>query len=185
MNAKRLVGAALVPALLACGCSSLSHTENGALAGGAIGAGTGALIGHATGHTGGGALIGAGVGALTGGLIGNAADQTEKKVAAAQAQAQLDKLDVVRMVQAHMSDEIIINQIRTGGSKFHLTAEDIIWLKSNGVSDRVIAEMQATAARPQRVYTTAPVVTQPVYVVEPAPAPPVVGVGFGYTHIHR
>jgi outer membrane lipoprotein SlyB len=173
-----------LPALLACGCSSLNHTENGALAGGAIGAGTGALIGKATGHTAGGAVIGAGVGALTGGLIGNAADQTEKKVAAAEAKSQLDKLDVVRMVQNHISDEIIINQIRTGGSVFHLTGEDVVWLKSNGVSDRVIAEMQVTAARPHRVYTTTEVVNQPVYVVEPRPAP-VVGVGFGYTQWHR
>jgi hypothetical protein len=166
----RVLGAALILAVLMCGCSSLNHTENGALAGGAIGSGIGALAGHATGHTAGGALIGAGVGAVTGGLIGNAADQTEKKVAAAEAKSQIDKLDVVRMVQNHVSDEIIINQIRTGGSVFRLSGEDVVWLKSNGVSDRVIAEMQVTASRPARVY-----------VVEPQPAAPVVGVGFGYT----
>jgi hypothetical protein len=174
MNKMRVFGAALLPAVLACGCSSLNHTENGALAGGAIGAGTGALIGNATGHTAGGALIGAGVGALTGGLIGNSADQADKKVAAAEAKSQLDKVGVVQMVQNHVSDEIIINQIRTGGSVFHLTGEDVVWLKSNGVSDRVIAEMQLTASRPARVY-----------VVEPQPAPPVVGVGFGYTQYRR
>jgi hypothetical protein len=184
MNKKRVISAALLPALLACGCSSLSHTENGALAGGAIGAGTGALIGNATGHTAGGALIGAGVGSLTGALIGNSADQTEKKVAAAQAQSRLEMGDVVRLVQAHVSDDIIINQIRTGGSVFHLSAEEVVWLKQNGVSDRVIAEMQATAARPHRVYSTTEVVTQPVYVVDPHPAP-VVGVGFGYTQWRR
>jgi hypothetical protein len=67
---------------------------------------------------------------------------------AAEAKSQLDKLNVVRMVQSHVSDEIIINQIRTGGSVFHLTGEDVVWLKSNGVSDRVIAEMQSTVQRP-------------------------------------
>jgi osmotically inducible lipoprotein OsmB len=179
MNRIRLLGAAVLPALLACGCSNLSHTENGALAGGAIGAGTGALIGKATGHTAGGAAIGAGIGALTGGLIGNSADQTEKRIAAAQAQSQLGLNDVVQMAQSHVSDEIIINQIRTRGTVFHLSAQDTIWLKQNGVSDRVLAEMQATATRyvPGRVYSAAP-----VYVVDP---PPVVGVGIGYTHYGR
>ena len=159
MTKVRLLSAAVIPALLACGCSNLSHTENGALAGGAIGAG---------------------VGALSGGLIGNAVDKSEQKVQAAQAQSQMGLTDVVQMTQSHISDDIIINQIRTRGTVFQLSAQDTIWLKQNGVSDRVIAEMQATAARvPRRCYSA-----EPVYVVEPAP--PVVGVGFGYTHYgHR
>src|SRR5262249_53098976 len=70
------------------GCSSLNHTENGALAGGGIGAATGALIGHATGHTAGGALIGAGAGALAGGLIGHAAGQRDNAHAHAHGQDQ-------------------------------------------------------------------------------------------------
>ena len=36
---------------------------------------------------------------------------------------------------------------------------------------------------PRRVYTAAPVYSQPIYVVEPPP--PVVGVGFGYTRFGR
>ncbi len=188
MNLKRLVAGAVLPALLACGCSNLSHTENGALIGGGLGAATGALIGKATGHTAGGALIGAGVGALSGGLVGNAVEKSEQKaeakaVAQAQAQAQLSMGEVIQMVQNHISDEVIINQIRTRGTVFYLSAQDIVMLKQNGVSDRVIAEMQATATRvPRRVYSAAPVV-QPVYVVEPAPPPPVVR--FGYTHYGR
>jgi hypothetical protein len=169
MKKTRLLGAAL---LLACGCESLSHTENGALAGGAIGAGTGALIGHAAGNTGAGALIGAGVGALSGGLIGHAVDKSEERQAVAAAQGQLGVTDVVQMTQQHISEGIIINQIRTSGSVFRLSATDIEWLKQNGVSDGVVAEMQATAYRyPRRVYAS-----DPVYVYEPPP--PVVGVGF-------
>lgn len=187
MNIKRYVGGALLPALLACGCSNLSHTENGALAGGGIGAATGALIGKATGHTGGGALIGAGVGALTGGLVGNSIEQSERKaVATAQAQSQLGQADVIQMAQSHVSDDVIINQIRSRSTVFNLSGQDIIMLKQNGVSDRVIAEMQATAVRvPRRVYTAAPAYTQPVYVVEPAPPPPSVGFGVGYTQFGR
>src|SRR5438876_12296194 len=100
----------LIPALLACGCSTMNNTEKGAGAGGLIGAGTGALIGKATGHTGAGALIGAGVGALSGGLIGNAVDESEKRtearVAAATAtapQGPLGVTDVVQLAQSHIS----------------------------------------------------------------------------------
>jgi hypothetical protein len=183
MRTIRTVGTLLFPALLACGCSSLSHTENGTLAGGAIGAGTGALIGHALGHTGGGALIGAGVGALSGGLIGHAADQTEKKAVAAAAQAghPLGLVDVVQMVQSHVTDDVIINQIRATGSVFHLSAQDTIWLKQNGVSDVVVTEMMATATRyPGRYYTATPVYGAPAYVVEGPPPPVAVGVGVGF-----
>jgi hypothetical protein len=175
MKAKRLVGAALLPALLACGCASLSNTEKGVGAGGLIGAGTGALIGNSTGHTGAGAAIGAGVGALSGGLVGNAIDRSERKaeaqIAAATApgpNGPLGLTDVVQMAQAHVSDQVIISQIRSTGSVFHLSANDTIWLKQNGVSDPVIHEMLATANRsPVRACGARPVYVRPVY-VEPA-----------------
>lgn len=163
---------------LLVGCSTMSNTEKGVGAGGLIGAGTGALIGHATGHTGAGALIGAGVGALSGGLVGNAVDESEKKAearAAAAARGPLGLTDVAQMAQAHISDDVIISQIRATGSVFRLSSNDTIWLKENGVSDAVVQEMLATATRwPRRVYTAAP-----VYVVEPPP-PVSVGIGFGY-----
>ncbi len=182
MKTSRTLTAAALCVLVSTGCSSLSHTENGALAGGAIGAGTGALVGSALGHTGGGALIGAGVGALSGGLIGNAVDTSERRAAAAQARRQIGVVDVVQMVQSHVSDDLIIADIRASGSVFQLSAQDTIWLKQNGVSDRVIQEMMATAYRvPRRVYTATPVYGPPVYVVEPPPPPVSVGIGFGYT----
>ena len=56
------------------GCSDLSTTQKGALTGGAVGAGTGAIIGNQSGHPGAGTAIGAGVGAITGGLIGRGID---------------------------------------------------------------------------------------------------------------
>src|SRR5438094_6350602 len=70
---------ALVPLICLNGCQSMSNTDKGALAGGGIGAGTGALIGSATHHTGAGALIGGAVGALAGGLTGAAIDDSEHK----------------------------------------------------------------------------------------------------------
>ncbi|HEV3119188.1 MAG TPA: glycine zipper domain-containing protein, partial [Gemmataceae bacterium] len=147
MRRSTLVVGMVVPAILACGCSHMSNTEAGAGAGGLIGAGTGAAIGSATGHTGAGALIGAGVGALTGGLIGHAVDKDEEKTAAAIAAHGLGVTDVAQMAQNHVTDEVIISQIRTTGSVFRLSANDIVWLKQSGVSDAVIQEMQATAYR--------------------------------------
>jgi surface antigen len=187
MNPRMLTSAWIAPLLLACGCSSMSDTEKGVGLGGVIGAGTGALIGNATGHTGAGALIGAGVGALSGGLIGHAVDEdkkeTDAKVATALAaqQGPMGLTDVVYLAQQHVSDEVIISQIRSTHSVFQLSANDTVWLKQQGVSDVVVQEMLATASRyPRRVYTAAPVYPQPVYVVEPPPPPVAVGFGFGY-----
>ena len=182
MKHKRLMSCGMLAAMLACGCSTMSNTEKGVGAGGLIGAGTGALIGSATGHTGAGAAIGAGVGALSGGLVGHAIDKSEEKTAAMVAannppRGPLGITDVVQMAQAHVTDEVIISQIRATGAVYRLSANDTIWLKQQGVSDAVVEEMLATANRiPRRVYTAAPVYPPPVYVVEP---PPPVSVGFG------
>lgn len=64
---------------LLAGCNALSGT----LAGGGIGAGTGAIIGSATDNAGAGTAIGAGIGALTGLLVGSAMEQQQKQAAAA------------------------------------------------------------------------------------------------------
>lgn len=58
--------------LLAVGCASSTPTQKGALAGSAIGAGLGAIIGHQSGDTAKGALIGAAAGGLGGALVGDA-----------------------------------------------------------------------------------------------------------------
>jgi uncharacterized membrane protein len=55
-------------------CSGMSYTEQRTLSGGAIGAGSGALIGWAAGNPAAGAAIGAGAGALGGFIY----DQYEK-----------------------------------------------------------------------------------------------------------
>jgi hypothetical protein len=190
MTTKRLIPFALLPALWSTGCASMTQTDKGVAAGGLLGAGTGALIGNAVGHTGAGAIIGAGLGAITGGLIGNAVEESEKrteaKVAAAQAaQGRLGITDVVTMAQNHISDDVIISQLRTTGSSFRLSSNDTIWLKQQGVSDRVVQEMLASASRAYPYGAPPPVVyTRPVYVIEEAPPPPV-SFGFGFTSVRR
>lgn len=195
------------------GCSSLNNTETGALVGGGTGAVLGAGIAAVTGNNPlVGAGLGAGAGGLGGALVGNAADKQEKRdrevqqavaVASAQAQAQrMGVFDVIHLAQGGHDDTVIINQIRTTGSTFQLTPSDLDALKQNGVSPRVIAEMQVArgpsplgprvvqpassttviyAEQPVYPYYPPPVVVRPVYV--PPPRPSVVFVG-GYRHCH-
>ncbi len=71
----RMVAAlVLVAALLVGGCSGMSYTQQRVVSGGAIGAGSGALIGWAAGCPGCGAAIGGGAGMLGGYVY----DQYEK-----------------------------------------------------------------------------------------------------------
>lgn len=195
-QARRLAVTALVAALLPCGCASLNHTEKGALGGAGLGGVAGGIIGHQLGDTAAGAAIGAGLGGIAGGLTGHAIDESERKTdariqaAAAQARAPLGLTDVIQMTQQHISDDLIINQIRASGSVYTLSPNDIYLLKSNGVSDAVIREMQATGYRPpRRVYSEVPVYPAPVcervYVYPAPPPPPVFGVGLGYTRYGR
>ncbi len=61
-----------IAVFLASGCATTTPTQKGALAGSAVGAGLGAIIGHQSGETGKGALIGAAAGGLGGALLGDA-----------------------------------------------------------------------------------------------------------------
>jgi hypothetical protein len=126
-------------------------------------------------------VIGGAVGAVAGGLTGAAVDENKREakaaaVAAAQAQrGPLGLQEIADLTRNGSGDAVIIDQIRLTGSVYNLSAEQIVWLKQNSVSDAVIHEMQLTA------YRTAPrpvQVVQPVYVVDPGPPPPV-GVGVG------
>ena len=66
-----LITAAAVLPFFFSGCETqLSETESGALAGSALGAGLGAIVGEQHGEAGAGTAIGAGTGAVAGGLIG-------------------------------------------------------------------------------------------------------------------
>mgnify|MGYP000241756754 CR=1 FL=1 len=67
------------------GCTA---TEQGAVIGGASGAGLGAIIGHQSGNRGEGAAIGAAAGALMGGLVGHQIDKDKQAQAREQAYRQ-------------------------------------------------------------------------------------------------
>ena len=78
-----VIGVALVAAGLA-GCESMgtaaqSKTNQGAVLGGLIGAGTGAIIGNQSDHAGAGTAIGAGLGALGGAMVGHAMEENQQR----------------------------------------------------------------------------------------------------------
>ena len=68
-------------AVLSAGCASggLSKREAGALGGGALGAGAGALIGHQSGHAGAGAAIGGALGVLGGAVVGDQMEAQDQR----------------------------------------------------------------------------------------------------------
>lgn len=170
---------ALGAAVVLSGCETPygtpDRTATGALAGGAIGAFSGAVIGGR--HAGEGALIGGAIGAITGGLIGHSMDQEEQERLRAEApvtyvrveQGQpLAPADVKAMTAAKVGDDVIISQIQSTHSVYHLSAADIIDLHNAGVSEKVIQYMIGTANSDGVVATAAP---EPAPVAAPAPAP--------------
>ena len=78
-----VAGLALAAVALS-GCESMgtaaqSKTTQGAVLGGLLGAGTGAIIGNQTDHAGAGTAIGAGLGALSGAMVGHALEENSAK----------------------------------------------------------------------------------------------------------
>jgi hypothetical protein len=160
------------------------NTASGALTGAVVGA----IIGSTARDPGAGAAVGAAVGALAGGAVGHGVDQAQDAQEAqlrAQAEQQeqiqdtepLSIDDVISMARARISDDLIISQIRSSRTVYHLKSADIIDLKRSGVSERVIDFMINTpdeirAAETERVVRTPP----PPPLVEPV----VVAPGPGY-----
>src|ERR1017187_7650175 len=144
-------------AVVLTGCVNPDGTQNNTGSGALIGAGSGALIGGANGRGGEGALIGAAVGALAGGLIGNAIDQDQQARLRAQApqtyvrvdQGQpLNVVDIKALAAAGVGYNVIISQIRSSHTVYHLSAVDIIDLRNAGVSNPALRKsMMSTALR--------------------------------------
>jgi len=160
------------------GCQSPYRSDQGALMGGLLGAGTGAVVGSAVHNPLAGAAIGAGVGALGGAAVGNALDEQDAKNRAMIAQQLGQQVsanpvtvnDVINMSKSGVDEELIANHVRTHGVVAPLQTQDIILLQQQGVSKRVIATMQEPPVRPQPV------------VIQQGPPPPVIIEEYRYGH---
>ncbi len=95
--------------------------------------------------------------------------QTANPPVSASAQSQVPKLpygveDVLKLSRAGMGEDVILNYVETSGTVYNLSPDNIVYLKKEGLSERVINKMleQRRVAIQQ---TEKPVVAQP------APAP--------------
>jgi hypothetical protein len=91
-----------------------------------------------------------------------------------------DLQEVVRLSQAKMTDDVIKNYITSTGKSYRLSADDLIYLNSQGVSSGVISVLQATATPAANPVPMAPApmapppaapAPEPIPVAAPAPAP--------------
>jgi hypothetical protein len=162
----------LLSVAILCGCQSPYKSDQGALTGGLLGAGTGAIVGSALHNPLAGAAIGAGVGTVSGAAIGSAMDEQDAQNRAMIAQ-QLGRQipanpvttnDVLSMTRAGVNEELIVNHIHTHGLAAPLQTQDIIALQQQGVSPRVIATMQEPPVQQ----------AQPVIVQQGAPPPMII-----------
>lgn len=160
-----------------------NDTAAGTVAGGALGAVTGAMIGGRD-NRGEGALIGLGVGALTGNLMGRAKDRADEQRAAygAAAVGQMNQqvaaqavtnYDLQEMTRAGVSEDVIISTMRSRGTRLDLSPSSLIALKQAGVSDRVVLAAQSTGPTGPAVVGPAPILA-PAPVVHMAPPPAVI-----------
>jgi hypothetical protein len=85
---------------------------------------------------------------------------------ASRAEAATTADQLVALQRAGLDDDILIALIQTDGSTFQLSADDILELHRQGLSNKVIHAMQATATRRQ------PVVVQDVEAAPPEDATP-------------
>jgi uncharacterized protein YcfJ len=131
--------------LAVSGCqSNKTRVAEGAGVGGVVGALAGGIIGHQTGSGVEGALIGGALGAGTGALVGSQINKPQQNTAstAVTAQSQITVQKIVEMTKQGINSEEIISKIKSSNSKYSLTADDLDYLKKQGVSQRVIESMQ-------------------------------------------
>lgn len=141
-----------VVVLSSAGCASNKAGE-GALIGGIIGAGAGAIIGNQGAHRNrdrtSGALIGGAAGALGGALVGSQMKKeqpSQQQAAPAQQEYNANQLSlpqIADLAKQGVNEDVIIDRIRLTNSKYNLNQGDIDYLQQNGVSPKVIAVMQS------------------------------------------
>jgi len=151
----RILLTVAIGAVAIVGCRSPYYADQGAMVGGATGAGVGAVIGDASGNAGAGALIGGAIGAITGAAVGSDMDREVAGAIAAKRRAAVSIDGAIAMSREGLSEDVIIKQVRTRGLDRRLSTEDLIRLRQNEVADNVIQAMQsspvATEVPPQPV----------------------------------
>lgn len=134
--------------LIAALSNCASNAGTGAIAGGIVGAGAGGLIAGGK-----GALIGGAVGALGGGIVGAYLDAQDRKTVERSSPRTVERMDraepltindVIKLSQAGVSDNTIIQYIRDTGSSYNLSQSQVRRLQDADVSQKVISYMIET-----------------------------------------
>ena len=164
-----LAGAMVLVSVFQVGCAMDTYGGRGAALGGLSGAAVGAAIGDHSNN----ALLGSAVGALAGATVGSAVgNQVDADVQQARFEAtQMTQQNmsatlnqVVGMSQQGVSNEVIVNQIRTQGVPRPITSNEVIQLKQQGVSDQVIAALQMSSpVQPVSYAAQSPVIVEEIH----------------------
>jgi hypothetical protein len=96
--------------------------------------------------------------------------------------------DVLKLTRAQVSEDVVVNYIQNSGTVYNLGSSDIVYLRNEGVPDRVIntmleqrkkvteaavaASAQPAQPAPQSYAPAEPAQPAPVYVEPPATPPP-------------
>ena len=80
--------------------------------------------------------------------------------------------EIVKLTQAKMSDDVILSYIKNSGAAYNLSADDILYLNTQGVSQPVISALLQAKSSGAPAPAPAPVATPmtPAPPVNPAPA---------------
>ncbi len=92
--------------------------------------------------------------------------------------------DIVKLSRAHVSEDIILNYVHNSGTIYNLSAQDVLTLRNEGVSDQVIGAMLDQHTRvaatqpqpqapPQQQVPAVPAQDPNAPMVPPATSPPV------------
>jgi len=100
-------------------------------------------------------------------VLGSATICRAQTAAAAVSQ---DLQEIVKFTQAKMSDDVIVSYIKNSGKAYNLSADDMLYLNSQGVSQPVLSAL--LAAKPSAPAAPAPVVAPTPAPAAPAPTPP-------------
>jgi uncharacterized protein YcfJ len=122
-----------------------TNAGTGAIAGTIVGAGAGGLIAKGQ-----GALIGGAIGAISGSLIGLYLDDQDRKTVEKSSPRTIDRMDrgepltindIIKLSQAEVNDNTIIQYIRDTNSSYNLSQSQVRRLQDAGVSKTVINYM--------------------------------------------
>jgi YMGG-like Gly-zipper len=156
---KKLAIAAVLVSLSSMSSTGFAQTREGAMLGGVAGAVIGGIVGHQNDETPEGALIGGAVGAIAGGMIGNQRQQQERIRYYEQQQYQQRYYQQPQCYHNHYQVQqtpvyaapTYVTTVRPAPVRRAVTAQDVIMLTRNRVSETVIAnhiQMNGVVASP-------------------------------------